>query len=87
LRRCVFFLAIALHAETGREAWLRYSRENPEAIPAVLATLGDSPVIVNARDEILRGIRGMAGKTLRLESAMPRENAIFPRISRTTPTG
>lgn len=88
----VLFLAVALHAETGRDAWLRYSPRNPQTMPAVLATLGDSPVVANARDEILRGIRGMSGKTLRLESAMPKENAIvlgtlsaFPNLSANLP--
>jgi len=76
VKLCVFILAVALHAETGRDAWLRYSPQNPQTIPAVLAALGDSPVIANARDEILHGIRGMSGKTLRVESAMPKENAI-----------
>lgn len=69
-------MALALHAETGRDAWLRYSPRNSEATPAVLVTIGNSPIIGSARDEILRGVRGMAGKTLRLESGMPKENAI-----------
>ncbi len=92
MRLCVFLLAIALRAETGRDAWLRYAPQKPQTVPAVLAVLGDSPVIGNARDEILRGIRGMAGKTLRLESAMPKENAIvlgtlpaFPKLSANLP--
>jgi alpha-glucuronidase len=73
-------LALSLRAESGREAWLRYSPQHVEKIPAVLATLGvDSPRIANARDEILKGIRGMTGKTLRLESGMPHENAIILR--------
>jgi len=71
-----FLIAIALHAETGRDAWLRYSPQSPQAMPAVLSTIGDSPMLSSARDEILRGLRGMTGKTLRLESGMPRENAI-----------
>jgi alpha-glucuronidase len=87
VKRCLFFLAIAVHAETGRDAWLRYT-QTPATVPAVLATVSDSPLIGSARDEVLRGIRGMAGKTLRLESGMPKENAIvlgtlgaFPNLS------
>ncbi len=87
-----FLIAISLHAETGRDAWLRYSSQPVENLPAVLATVGSSPIIDTARDEILRGIRGMAGKTLRLESGMPRENAIvlgtlaaFPNLSAKLP--
>ncbi len=32
--------------------------------------------MASARDEMLRGVRGMAGRTLRLEDAIPKENAI-----------
>jgi alpha-glucuronidase len=96
VKQCVFLLAIALHAETGRDAWLRYSprysAQSSVAVPAVLSVIGGSPLINNARDEILRGIRGMAGKTLRLESGMPKENAIvlgplaaFPNLSANLP--
>jgi alpha-glucuronidase len=73
----MFLLAIPLHAETGREAWLRYSPQQIENIPAVLTTLNSSAIIYNARDEILKGIRGMTGKTLRVESGMPHERAII----------
>ena len=72
LAAAYFFLALTLQAETGREAWLRYSRTTA-TVPAVLATINTSPILDNARDEILRGIRGMTGKTLRLESGMPHE--------------
>jgi alpha-glucuronidase len=88
VKRCLFLLAVALNAETGRDAWLRYSPQSVVAMPAVLSAIGDSPLINNARDELLRGVRGMAGKTLRLESGMPNENAIvigtlaaFPNLS------
>ena len=88
MKRCIFLLGIALHAETGRDAWLRYSSQSAIDVPAVLSTIGSSPLIDNARDEVLRGVREMAGKTLRLESGMPNENAIvlgtlaaFPDLS------
>jgi alpha-glucuronidase len=77
LKRCLFFLTLSLHAETGRDAWLRYSAHPVENLPAVLATTGDSPIINSARDEILRGIKEMSGKTLRLESGRPKESAIL----------
>jgi alpha-glucuronidase len=76
VKLCCFLMAISLHAETGRDAWLRYSPQPVENLPAVLATVGSSPIVGSARDEILRGVRGIAGKTLRLESGMPRESAI-----------
>jgi alpha-glucuronidase len=66
---------MALHAETGRDAWLRYSPQNVADLPAVLVTFGNSALIGSARDELLRGVRGMAGKTLRLESGVPHQNA------------
>jgi alpha-glucuronidase len=73
----IFFLGFILHAETGRDAWLRYAAQPVENLPAVLATVGDSPLLSSARDELLRGVRGMAGKTMRLESGMPKERAII----------
>jgi alpha-glucuronidase len=73
---CLFLAALALHAETGRDAWLRYPLRDLSPLPAVLATFGDSPVIDSARAEMLRGVRGMSGKTLRVETGVPRENAI-----------
>ena len=84
VKAIVFLLALSLQAETGREAWLRYSPQHIEDIPAVLATLNTSPLIETARDEILKGVRGMTGKTLRLESGMPHGPAI---ILRTRPGG
>ena len=78
-------LAIALHAETGRDAWLRYAPQPVENLPAVLATTSDSPLITSARDELVRGIRSMTGKTLRLESGVPKENAIILNITTDMP--
>jgi len=72
VKRCLFLLAIALHAETGRDAWLRYSPQPVENLPAILVAFRSS----TARDELLRGVRGIAGKTLRLESDVPPESAI-----------
>jgi alpha-glucuronidase len=67
----------SLHAETGRDAWLRYRPvENPPVLPAVLATAGDSPLVSHAGEEILRGLRGMTGRTMRLQSGLPKESAI-----------
>jgi alpha-glucuronidase len=72
-----------LHAETGRDAWLRYapleadvSRQYRESLPAVVVSLGDSAVLRNAKQELIRGIRGMLGRTLRVESAVPGESAV-----------
>ena len=69
-------------AETGVDAWLRYPRIRDAAatvqysqLPAVVVVLGDSPVLTSARDELLRGIAGMLGRTLRVESHLPTEPA------------
>ncbi len=69
-------------AETGVDAWLRYPRIRDAAVtvqysqlPAVVVVLGDSPVLTSARDELLRGIAGMLGRTLRVESHLPTEPA------------
>jgi alpha-glucuronidase len=71
-------MAIALHAETGRDAWLRYAQlEKLPALPAVVVVNGDSPVLLSARDELIRGVRRMTGRTLRIESGTPKEPAIM----------
>lgn len=59
-----------LHAEAGEDAWLRYAppesatRVKYESLPANLVVLGDSAVLRTAREEIIRGIKGMTGETL-----------------------
>ena len=69
-------------AETGVDAWLRFPRIRDAAVtvqypqlPAVVVVLGDSPVLNSAREELLRGIAGMLGRTLRVESHLPAEPA------------
>ncbi len=62
-------------AETGAEAWLRYSALTPQAaknyqrLPDKIVLLGDSPVLTTARHELVRGVSQMLGKTLRLQAA------------------
>jgi alpha-glucuronidase len=64
-------------AETGAAAWLRYAPVDPAiarraryaALPAGVETLGDSPALQAARAELIRGVRGMLGRTLRIEGA------------------
>jgi len=73
----------ALHGETGYNAWLRYAalqgvpldRARAE-VPAAVVLLDDSPVASSARAELIRGIHGMLGRTLREDSDIPREGAI-----------
>jgi alpha-glucuronidase len=66
-----------LHAETGRDAWLRYApvASSPN-LPAVTIAVGSSPAVASAQQELVRGVRGMTGRTLRIETAVPQEPAI-----------
>jgi alpha-glucuronidase len=56
------------HAETGYDGWLRYApvpastRVQYAALPRTVVTLGDSPVLTSARDEIVRGLGAMLGE-------------------------
>ncbi len=79
-------MAPAARAETGYDAWLRHApitdaavRARYDALPAAVATLGDSVVLAAARDELVRSVRGALGRTLRIEAAssLPREPAIL----------
>src|SRR5215510_8552572 len=70
----VLLTATSLHAETGRDAWLRYSevdeasaRQYRDSIPSSIAVLGQDVVEQTARQELIRGILGMLGRTLRTE--------------------
>src|ERR1019366_156077 len=79
LHRALILSALAcgyLDAETGRDAWLRYAPVSGAVIPAVVATTSDTVLMQSARDEVIRGLRGKTGKTLRAESGVPKENAI-----------
>ena len=83
---CVLWGLLAagsLHAETGSEAWLRYaalevdaSRQYREALPAAVTSLGRSALEDNARRELIRGVRGMLGRTLRVEAGLPEQSAV-----------
>ncbi len=79
-----FVFAITLHAESGYDAWLRYApiedaavKQTFNSLPAVVVALGDSVAVKSAQDELIRGVRGMLGRTLRVETALPTENAIL----------
>src|SRR5690348_12711891 len=75
--------ALSLHAETGYRAWLRYAPlEEPalsqyrQSLPAVVSTAGTSVLEGSARDELVRGVRGMLGRTMRTAGGPPAESAI-----------
>jgi alpha-glucuronidase len=58
------------HAETGSQAWLRYAPLEKAAVrkyqdlPNSIITVGDSVVLQSARQELIRGMQGMLGKTV-----------------------
>jgi alpha-glucuronidase len=68
-----------LRAETGEDAWLRYAPlDRSDAarydwLPASVTVAGDSAVLATARDELIRGVQGMLGRTLREEKGAPSE--------------
>jgi alpha-glucuronidase len=76
-------LCASLHAETGREAWLRYAtldesaRTKYSTLPATVFAAGDSGILQSAQQELIRGVRGMLGRVLREEKQLPGESAII----------
>jgi alpha-glucuronidase len=79
----VLVAAAPLRAESGYDAWLRYAsiddravRDRYNSLPAVVVTLGDSEILTAAEAELVRGVRGMLGRTLRESKTVPGENAI-----------
>lgn len=70
------------HAETGHDAWLRYAPLKPAAaaryrpLPATALSLGDTIVLNTAQAELVRGVKGMLGRTLRIALGVPTESAI-----------
>jgi alpha-glucuronidase len=78
----VLAATVTLRAEDGSQAWLRYAPPlrngapaSYAAMPATLVTLDGSPVAASAQSELLRGVRGMLGCTLRVETSISGDNA------------
>ena len=83
MRYLLLIAALSLHAESGADAWLRRApldeasaRPYRTSLPAVVTTYTASPAALSAQRELLRGVRGMLGRTLRVASGLPAENAI-----------
>src|SRR5215831_12088632 len=79
----MILLPLGAFAETGREMWLRYAALNGDSanqyetlIPETAVVLGDAPQQRSAQQEFVRGIRGMLGRTLRLESELANQPSI-----------
>lgn len=69
-------------AETGAEGWLRYAPigdarviEQYRTPPGRVFSLDDSPIVRSAESELVRGIGGMLGRKLEIETALPDESA------------
>jgi alpha-glucuronidase len=80
----LFLGALSLRAETGYDAWLRYAfiddpnvRQTYTHLPATIVTLDPTTVIETAAQEANRGLRGMLGKTLRVQTQLPNEDYIL----------
>ncbi len=73
-------LPLALQAETGYDMWLRYAPVPGLVTPTSIYMVGDSPELRSARDEMIRGVRGMTGHTLRIEIGQPKENSFVLEI-------
>ena len=81
----ISIFAVQSHAESGYDAWLRYEliddatvkSDYDQSLPAVIVTLDNSEVVQSARNELIRGVRGMLDRTLRMETNLPDENAIL----------
>jgi alpha-glucuronidase len=77
------FSAGFLQAETGEDAWLRYAPLAPrmarqyESLPASSVVLGNSPALNSSQAELIRGVRGMLGRTLRAEWFLPTERSFI----------
>ena len=79
----VLLVTLGLHAETGANAWLLYQpldgsalQHYRQALPAAMTALGNSAVIASAQGELIRGVRGMLGRTLRMEAHWPAEDSL-----------
>ncbi|HXT25475.1 MAG TPA: alpha-glucuronidase family glycosyl hydrolase [Candidatus Eisenbacteria bacterium] len=74
--------SLSAKAETGREGWLRYKAKSAAekqpyiSLPKDIVVVGDSPVLISARQELIRGLTSMLGVKFRITDEMPR-GAIF----------
>ena len=79
---CTSSVCPLARAETGEEGWLRYSAVSPDAarryakLPGTAVRLGDSLVLKTAQQELVLGVEKISGRTLRVDTGSPHENAI-----------
>jgi alpha-glucuronidase len=72
---CAILLALSCYAETGQNAWLRYEPA-PAGVPAVVSILNHRDLTLTAQRELVRGLCGLTGRTLREQEGLPHEPAI-----------
>ncbi len=72
----------SLRGEDGSQGWLRYAPPGIESaakwrnLPASIVDLDPSAVAHSAQGEVVAGVRSMLGRTLRIASEVPAEDAI-----------
>ena len=92
----LFTCASVARTETGYNAWLRYEPIRDASVktlygrlPATVVALDDSAVLSAAEAELVRGVEGMLGRTLRTATTVPAEDSIvlgtIPAIERAFP--
>jgi alpha-glucuronidase len=72
----LLFAASAMFAETGADAWLRYTPVATTTTFASVATLGNSAVLASARGEIVRGAKAMFNRAPRIDAAPGPEGGV-----------
>jgi alpha-glucuronidase len=85
---CLILSGAVLRAESGADAWLRYApvesgwdRWRYEALPGFVVVGDKSDTLVSARDELLRGVRGLLGRILREEPSIdPGESIVLATV-------
>ncbi len=71
------------HAETGQDAWLRHESLGSAAamkyatLPRIVMSIGDSPVLKSAEQELLRGLRGMLPGEFHTAPMLPQQHAVI----------
>lgn len=80
---CLLAAAIGSWAESGYDAWLRYAPLSGNSltqanrdIPMVIAVAGIGTLESSAQQEFVRGVKGMLGRTIRMESGLPKGSAV-----------
>ena len=82
LQMALLFSAIPLAAESGAEAWLRYTALSPresrsyQSLPGNTVLLGDSSVLKTAQRELVQGVNQMLGKTL-TPGSLPKDAVVL----------